>query len=103
MATFVLYENAIEQVYKWVDRSTASSVVITGINLGSGLIAGVAAAIVSQSADTMLSKINKAKGETGEGTLRHLWKIACDTGLRASFAGIRARLVTVGGRLPSSL
>ena len=97
MAAFVVYENALEQAYTWVDKSTISSPAITGINLGSGLIAGIAAAIVSQPADTMLTKINKEKGETGEGTLRRLWKIARDTGLRGSYAGIRARLIMVGG------
>lgn len=97
MVTFVVYENALEQAYKWVDRSTVSSAAITGINLGSGLIAGVAAAVVSQPADTLLSKVNKKKAESGEGALRRLWKIARDTGLRGSYIGIRARLLMVGG------
>ncbi|KAI1124147.1 mitochondrial phosphate carrier protein [Nemania abortiva] len=97
MATFVVYEHALEQAYKWVDKSTVSGAGITGINMGSGLIAGIAATLVSQPADTILSKINKGKGETGEGTLRRLWTIARDTGLRGSYAGIRARLVMVGG------
>ncbi|KAI8948824.1 mitochondrial phosphate carrier protein [Xylaria longipes] len=97
MATFVVYENALEQAYKWVDKSTVSSAGVTGINMGAGLIAGIAATLVSQPADTMLSKINKAKGETGEGALRRLWRIAGDTGFRGSFAGVRARLVMVGG------
>ncbi|KAJ8126789.1 hypothetical protein O1611_g6846 [Lasiodiplodia mahajangana] len=97
MASFVVYEHALEQAYKWVDKSTVSSVGITGINMGSGLIAGIAATLVSQPADTILSKINKGKGEAGEGTLRRLWTIARDTGLRGSYAGIRARLVMVGG------
>ncbi|TRX90247.1 hypothetical protein FHL15_008792 [Xylaria flabelliformis] len=97
MATFVVYENALEQAYKWVDKSTISSTAITRINLGSGLIAGIAAALVSQPADTMLSKINKEKSETGEGVTRRLWRIAKDTGIRGSYAGIRARLIMVGG------
>ncbi len=97
MATFVVYENALEQAYKWVDKSTISSPAVTGINLGAGLMAGIAATLVSQPADTLLSKINKAKGEAGEGAFRRLWSIARDTGLRGSYAGIRARLVMVGG------
>lgn len=97
MAAFVVYENALEQAYTWVDKWTVSSAATTGINLGSGLLAGVAAALVSQPADTMLSKINKEKGEPGDGTLRRVWKIAKDTGLRGSFVGIRARLIMVGG------
>lgn len=97
MAAFVVYENSLEQAYKLVDKSTASSAALTGINLGSGLLAGVAAAVVSQPADTMLSKINKQKGAAGEGTLRRLWTIAGETGFRGSFAGMHARLVMVGG------
>ncbi|GAP91554.1 putative phosphate transport protein MIR1 [Rosellinia necatrix] len=97
MATFVVYEHALEQAYKWVDKSTVSGVGITGINLGAGLIAGIAATLVSQPADTILSKINKEKGEAGEGTIRRLWKIASETGLRGSYAGVGARLVMVGG------
>ncbi|KAH8911448.1 mitochondrial phosphate carrier protein [Coniochaeta sp. PMI_546] len=97
MATFVVYEQAIEQTYKWVDKSAISSATVTAINLGSGLVAGLAAALVSQPADTMLSKINKEKGDTSEGTLRRLWRIARDLGFRGSYAGIHARLVLVGG------
>lgn len=97
MATFVVYENALEQAYKWVDKSAASTSTVTAINLGSGLVAGLAAALVSQPADTMLSKINKEKGQTSEGSLRRLWKIAGDMGFRGSYAGIQARLVLVGG------
>lgn len=93
----MVYESALEQAYKVVDKATVSSAATTGINLGSGLIAGIAAALVSQPADTILSKINKEKGETGEGTLRRVWRIAKDTGLRGSFAGTRARMVMVGG------
>ncbi|KAK3344519.1 mitochondrial phosphate carrier protein [Lasiosphaeria hispida] len=96
MATFVVYEHAVEQAYQWVDKSTISSAAITGINLGSGLIAGVAAALVSQPADTMLSKINQENGKSGQGTFGRLWKVARDTGLRGSYAGFRARLVMVG-------
>lgn len=97
MATFVVYENALEQAYKWVDKSAASTSTVTAINFGSGLVAGLAAALVSQPADTMLSKINKEKGQTSEGSLRRLWKIAGDLGFRGSYAGIHARLVLVGG------
>lgn len=70
---------------------------MTGINLGSGLIAGLAAAIVSQPADTMLSKINKTKGLPGESTVSRLAKIARELGVRGSFAGLPTRLFMVGG------
>ncbi|KAF2787139.1 mitochondrial phosphate carrier protein-like protein [Melanomma pulvis-pyrius CBS 109.77] len=96
MAKFVVYEKVSELVYRSVDKSKASGNAQTAINLGSGLIAGFAAALVSQPADTMLSKINKTKGLPGEGTTSRLIKIAKELGLRGSYAGIGARLFMVG-------
>lgn len=96
MAKFVVYEKVAEAVYTKVDKETASDGMKTVINLGSGLIAGFAAAIVSQPADTMLSKINKTKGLPGESTTSRLIKIGRELGLRGSYAGIGARLFMVG-------
>ncbi|KAI4285132.1 MAG: hypothetical protein L6R38_000882 [Xanthoria sp. 2 TBL-2021] len=96
MAKFVVYEKVSEAIYKRVDKSTTSDGMQTVVNLGAGLIAGFAAAIVSQPADTMLSKINKTKGLPGEGTTSRLIKIAKELGLRGSYTGIGARLFMVG-------
>ena len=97
MAKFVVYEKVSELIYNnFVDKTTASNGMATTVNLGSGLIAGFAAAIVSQPADTMLSKINKTKGLPGEGTTSRLIKIAKELGLRGSYTGIGARLFMVG-------
>lgn len=96
MAKFVVYEKVSEAIYKQVDKSTLSSGSQTTVNLGSGLIAGFAAALVSQPADTMLSKINKTKGLPGEGTISRLVKIGRELGFRGSYGGIGARLVMVG-------
>lgn len=96
MAKFVVYEKVAEAVYKRVDKSTLSDAMQTTVNLGSGLMAGFAAALVSQPADTMLSKINKTKGLPGEGTTSRLIKIAKELGFRGSYTGIGARLFMVG-------
>lgn len=93
MAKFVVFEKVSELVYQSVDKSKTSGGMQTTINLGSGLMAGFAAAIVSQPADTMLSKINKTKGLPGEGTTSRLIKIARELGFRGSYTGIGARLV----------
>ena len=61
MAKFVVYEKTSELIYNYIDKNSLSPGGHTTVNLGSGLIAGFAAAIVSQPADTMLSKINKTK------------------------------------------
>jgi solute carrier family 25 phosphate transporter 3 len=96
MAKFVVYEKVSEMVYQQVDKKTLSDPMQTVVNLGSGLIAGLAAAIVSQPADTMLSKINKTKGLPGEGTMTRLVKIGRELGFRGSYTGIGARLFMVG-------
>lgn len=96
MAKFVVFEKASEAVYTVVDKSKTSAGMQTFYNLGSGLVAGFAAAIISQPADTMLSRINKTKGLPGEGTTSRLIKIAKELGIRGSFGGIGARLFMVG-------
>ncbi|KAJ5764913.1 mitochondrial phosphate carrier protein [Penicillium odoratum] len=97
MAKFVVFEKVSEAIYKAMgDKDALSNGTKTGINLGSGLIAGLAAAAVSQPADTMLSKINKTPGAPGEGTVSRLLKISKELGIRGSYSGIGARLVMVG-------
>lgn len=98
MSKFVVYEKVSELVYQNIDKSKLSNGQQTGVNLFSGLMAGFAAAIVSQPADTMLSKMNKTKGEPGQGTVSRLMQIGGQLGLRGSFGGIGARLFMVGGK-----
>lgn len=97
MAAFVVYENAQAITYRAMNKSTISNTTQTAVNLGSGLLAGIAAALVSQPADTILSKINKTSRLLGEGTASRLLKIAKELGLRGSYSGIGPRLVMVGG------
>ncbi|KAK4060732.1 uncharacterized protein Triagg1_10669 [Trichoderma aggressivum f. europaeum] len=96
MAKFVVFEKVSEGIFKQFPKESLSDGMQTTVNLGSGLIAGFAAAIVSQPADTMLSKINKTKGLPGEGTTSRLIKIGRELGLRGSYTGIGARLFMVG-------
>lgn len=96
MAKFVVYEKVAEAAFRQFPKESLSDGQQTIVNLGSGLIAGFAAALVSQPADTMLSKINKTKGAPGEGTTSRLIKIGKELGLRGSYTGIGARLFMVG-------
>lgn len=96
MTKFVVFEKVSEAIYKRVDKSQTSGGMQTVYNLAAGLTAGFAAAIVSQPADTMLSKINKTKGLPGQGTTSRLVQIAKELGLKGSFGGIGARLFMVG-------
>merc|ERR1739845_281255 len=67
------------------------------VSLGSGVIAGVAAATVSQPADGLLSKINK-KGAGGEGPMAtRLMRLAKETGFKKlCLEGLFARWIHVG-------
>ena len=65
----------------------------SALNLGSGLIAGFAAAIISQPADTLLSKINKTKALPGETVTGRLVKMSGQLGVSGLFTGLGARYV----------
>lgn len=95
-AKFVVFEKVSEAVFAIKPKSSMSEAMQTTANLGSGLIAGFAAALISQPADTMLSRINKTKGLPGEGTTSRLIKIGKELGLRGSYTGIGTRLFMVG-------
>ncbi len=62
MAKFAVQGKAAEMMYKSLNSSPdkQSKGTNLSISLGSGVVAGVVAAIVSHPADTLLSKINKA-------------------------------------------
>jgi solute carrier family 25 phosphate transporter 3 len=68
-----------------------------GVSLSSGVIAGVAAAIISHPADTLLSLVNK-QGAGGEGSIMtRLVRIAQEIGPRKlMFTGLGARCVMIG-------
>ncbi|KAL7754444.1 mitochondrial phosphate carrier protein [Sorochytrium milnesiophthora] len=97
-AKFVVQELAAERLYNAIPtpKEQLSNSAVMSVNLGSGLIAGIAAAIISQPADTLLSKINKTKGAPGESTTSRLMKLASELGVRGLFLGLGARIVMVG-------
>jgi solute carrier family 25 phosphate transporter 3 len=77
-------------------KESLSGGAATGVNLGAGLIAGMAAAVISQPADTLLSKINKTKGAPGQSTTSRLVSMAGQLGAKGLFTGMSARLVMIG-------
>ncbi|CAK0807835.1 unnamed protein product [Prorocentrum cordatum] len=99
MAKFVVQQQAAESIYASIGQTpkTMSSAGNVSVSLGSGVIAGVAAAIISHPADTLLSKINKA-GAGGEGSMAsRLVNIAKETGLvKLCTTGLGARCVMIG-------
>ena len=68
---------------------------MTIINLSAGIIAGTAAAIISQPADTLLSKINKQKGGEGQSVTSRLITLAGQLGAKGLFVGLGPRIVMV--------
>jgi len=98
MAKFAVYETAFERLVASTGKTKAdlSPGLAGSLNLGAGLIAGFAAAIISQPADTLLSKINKTKALPGETITSRLVKMAGQLGAKGLFTGMGARLVMVG-------
>lgn len=98
IAKFLVFERAAEAIFNAIPtpKSELSNTSLTGVNLGAGIIAGCAAAFVSQPADTLLSKVNKTKKAPGQSTLGLLAQLAGQLGIKGSFAGLPTRLIMVG-------
>merc|ERR1712232_414845 len=98
MAKFAVQGAAAESIYNVLpDRKTLNTGTKMGVSLASGTIAGVAAAIISHPADTLLSKINK-KGAGGEGGMvTRLGRIASEIGfVKLCTTGLAPRCVMIG-------
>jgi len=99
MAKFAVQGKAAEMMYNYTGKTpeTTTSGGNLAISLGSGVIAGVCAAIISHPADTLLSKINK-KGAGGTGsTTSRLMNIAKEMGfVKLCLTGLFARCIMIG-------
>ncbi|KAE9392814.1 mitochondrial carrier [Gymnopus androsaceus JB14] len=100
---FTVNEWAHEVVFRNMSEETKKSlsdVSKFGISLGSGIIAGFAAAILSHPADTLLSQINKGHGPTGSMVYR-LTTLAREAGFKGLFAGLGPRMIMTAGLVSS--
>ncbi|TPX55510.1 hypothetical protein PhCBS80983_g05255 [Powellomyces hirtus] len=99
MAKFAVQGWAAEKIYKAVNLKpeTATDAQNLGVALSSGVTAGVAAAIISHPADTLLSMINK-EGAGGSGSITsRLFNLARETGFRRlCLNGLGPRCVMIG-------
>lgn len=99
MAKFAVQGWAAEKIYNasGVDASQASKGTSMAVSLSSGVIAGVAAAIISHPADTLLSLVNK-EGAGGEGSIMtRLGRLAVETGpVKLCLNGLGPRCVMIG-------
>lgn len=99
MAKFAVQGIAAEKLANMMGKKLSD---LTGgaklsVALASGVIAGVAAAVISHPADTLLSKVNKA-GAGGEGSIMtRLGRIASEIGfVKLCTVGLGARCVMIG-------
>merc|ERR1719337_161869 len=83
MTKFAVQGIAAEKIYDALGKTPKemSSSENVSVSLASGVVAGVAAAIISHPADTLLSKINKAGAGGSGGMFSRLGNIAAETGL----------------------
>merc|ERR1712130_498392 len=99
MAKFAVQGNAAEAIYASMGKSPSECSKGTGIaiSLASGVIAGVASAVISHPADTLLSKVNKA-GAGGDGPMMtRLANIAKEIGFwKLCTVGLAPRCVMIG-------
>jgi solute carrier family 25 phosphate transporter 3 len=99
MAKFAVQGEAAEKLAAGLGKTTAELTGATklGVSLCSGVIAGVAAAIISHPADTLLSKVNKS-GAGGTGSISsRLVNIAKEIGfVNLCTVGLGARCVMIG-------
>lgn len=99
MAKFSVFETAQEVIYRTLrsvgyPRESMSEGMQLVVSLNSGIIAGIAAALVSQPADTVLSKINQVKTEGSTG--KAIINIMKQLGFRKLFLGTGPRCLMVG-------
>eukprot|EP00474_Spongospora_subterranea_P008910 CRZ09368.1 hypothetical protein [Spongospora subterranea] len=99
MAKFAVQGWAAEQIYGVTNTTpeTLSEKGNLGVSLGSGVIAGVAAAVISHPADTLLSLVNK-EGAGGDGSIMsRLVNLARETGFKKlCLNGLGPRCVMIG-------
>ncbi|KYR01856.1 mitochondrial substrate carrier family protein [Tieghemostelium lacteum] len=99
MAKFAVFEFTAEKVYATLAAQGQTKDKLTDgqkltVSLGSGVVSGVVAALVSQPADTVLSKINQEKTDAGVG--KAIVNIMKRLGVSGLFLGVGTRCFMVG-------
>merc|ERR1719284_2069754 len=99
MAKFAVQGRVSEDMYNSMGKTPAQLGALgnTGVALGSGVVAGVVAAIISHPADTLLSKMNKA-GAGGDGSIpSRMMNVTKEMGVvNLCTTGLGARCVMIG-------
>lgn len=99
MAKFAVQGRVSESMYTSMGKTAkeCGGMMNMGVALSSGVVAGVASAIISHPADTLLSKVNKA-GAGGDGSIpSRMLNITKETGVaKLCTQGLGARCVMIG-------
>ena len=97
MAKFAVQGKAQDIIFGSLGGAPKTETGKIGVSLGSGVIAGVVAAIISHPADTLLSKMNKG-GAGGEGGMfTRMGNIVAETGVvKLCTQGLGARCIMIG-------
>lgn len=94
---FVAFEKTVETFYRHIltkPKNEYSKSTQLSVTFASGYIAGVLCALVSQPADTMVSKLNSIK--TGGSTGENVKKIYSEIGFSGLWRGMGTRILMVG-------
>ncbi|KAH6668075.1 mitochondrial carrier domain-containing protein [Plectosphaerella plurivora] len=98
---FSVHEAAVEAIYRTIGserKAALTHLQSTGVELTSGIVAGVAAAVLSHPADTLLSAMNKGAGDKGQGATSRMFQLAKEFGpRRLMFSGLAPRIVMTCG------
>ena len=98
---FSVHEAAVEAIYRTIGperKAALTHLESTGVELGSGVVAGVAAAVLSHPADTLLSAINKGAGDKTQGVTARMFSLAGQLGpKRLLLDGLGPRVVMTCG------
>jgi solute carrier family 25 phosphate transporter 3 len=98
---FSVHEAANEVIYRAMGaerKAQLSQLGVTGVELSSGIVAGVAAAVLSHPADTLLSAMNKGAGDKSQGTMSRMFSLAKDFGpKRLMLTGLGPRVFMTCG------
>lgn len=98
---FSVHEAAVEMIYRSIGserKARLTNLESTGIELTSGIAAGVAAAVLSHPADTLLSAMNKGSGDPKQGATARMFSLAREFGpKRLLLSGLGPRVVMTCG------
>lgn len=98
---FSVHEAANEVIYRAIGperKAKLTQLQITGVELTSGVVAGVAAAVLSHPADTLLSAINKGAGDKSQSATARMFSLAREFGpKRLMLTGLGPRIFMTCG------